>query len=168
MAVADSTRNAVWQEMLDTARLVRYYDRLASRHQRRHFATRLVLLTSAIAGVAALMDLLPAALGILAGAAIGLLMAVDFLADFANKAAVLNFIGRECNAVDDDLAALWGDIQSDAIDDADARRTLAELRRRIARATDSAGNAHIATDERLNVRCEKAAYKAMADQYAHG
>ena len=168
MVVTDSTRNAVWQEMLDTARLVRYYDRLASKHQHRHIVTRLVLLASAIAGVAALVNQLPATLGVLAGAAIGVLMAVDFLADFANKAAVLHFISRECNAVDDDLATLWGDVQSDAIEDAEARRTLTDLRHRITRTTDWAGSAHIPTDEQLNIRCAEAAYKALADQHAHG
>lgn len=30
-AVTGATRNAVWQEMPDVARLVRYYDRMAQR-----------------------------------------------------------------------------------------------------------------------------------------
>ena len=47
MLATDATRNAVWQEMLDTARLVRYYDRMTSRRQRCHYGVRLVLLASA-------------------------------------------------------------------------------------------------------------------------
>lgn len=53
------TRNAVWQELLDTARLVRYYEALSNRYRRYHWAVRFVLLLSASSGIVALLDLLP-------------------------------------------------------------------------------------------------------------
>ena len=168
MGVTDATRNAVWQEMLDTARLVRYYERMASRQHRQHLGVRLVLLASATAGVAAATNALPEAVQVASGAVVAILVAWDFLADYANKAAVLGSIRRECGEVEVELAALWGEIQADSIDDDDARRTLAELARRVTRATDCAGSAHVPTDEQLNVRCEEAAYKAMAGRYAAG
>ena len=168
LAVTDSTRNAIWQEMLDTARLVRYYDVMASRQQRRYHSIRLVLLASATTGIAAAMEVLPELFRVGSGAAVGVLVAWDFLADYANKAATLGSVRRDCNEVEVELAALWGEIQADSIDDADARRRLTDLGRRITRATDRAGSAHIPTNDRLNTRCEEAAFKAMGDQYAEG
>ena len=164
----DATRNAVWQEMLDTARLVRYYERMASRQHRQHLAVRLVLLASATAGVAAATNALPEVIQVASGAVVAILVAWDFLADYANKAAVLGSIRRECSAVEVELAALWGEIQADSIDDDEARRTLAELARRVSRATNLAGSAHISTNERLNAKCEETAYKAMEGRYAAG
>ena len=165
---SDATRNAVWQEMLDAARLVRYYERMASRHQRRHLGTRLVLLASATAGVAAVVGALPDAVRVVSGAVVALLVAWDFLADDANKAAVLDSIRRDCSEAEGELAALWGEVQADAVSDAEARRTLAGLSRRVAHATDRAGSAHVPTDERLNAECEEAAFKAMEGRYAAG
>ena len=161
VSVTDSTRNAVWQEMLDTARLVRYYDVMASRQQRRYHSIRLVLLASATTGIAAAMEVLPELFRVGSGAAVGVLVAWDFLADYANKAATLGSVRRDCNEVEVELAALWGEIQAGSIDEADARR-------RLTRATDRAGSAHIPTNDRLNAKCEEAAFKAMRDQYAEG
>lgn len=59
--VTGATRNAVWQEMLDVARLVRYYDRMARWQQQRHLGIRIVLFASATAGVASAIDALPEA-----------------------------------------------------------------------------------------------------------
>ena len=168
VGATDATRNAVWQEMLDTARLVRYYERMFSRQHRRHLAVRLVLLASATAGVAAATNALPEAIQVASGAGVAILVAWDFLVDYANKAAVLGSIRRECSAVEVELAALWGEIQADSIDDDEARRRLAELARRVSRATNLAGSAHISTNERLNATCEEAAYKAMEGRYAAG
>ena len=81
---------------------------------------------------------------------------------------MLGSIRRECSEMEVELAALWGEIQADSIDDDPARRTLAELARRVTRATDRAGSAHISTNERLNAKCEETAYKAMAGRYAAG
>ena len=168
VAVTGATRNAVWQEMLDAARLVRYYDSMSSRQQRWNRGVRLVLLASATAGIAAGMNALPESFRVVSGAVIGILVAWDFLADHANKAAVLESIRRECSEVEVELAALWGEIQADSVDDSDARRILSDLARRVMRATDRAGNAHIPTNEPLNVRCEEAAFKALSERYAEG
>ena len=166
-AVTGATRNAVWQEMLDVARLVRYYDRMARRQQQRHLGIRIVLFASATAGVASAIDALPEAVRIASGALIVLLVAWDFLGDYANKAAMLGVIRGECSEVEDDLAELWGKVQSDSVDDGDAGRVLAGLRRRT-RVTARAGAANISTNERLNIRCEEDAFKALSERYAEG
>lgn len=167
-AVTGATRNAVWQEMLDVARLVRYYDRMAWRQQQRHLGLRIVLFASATAGVASAIDALPEAVRIVSGALIALLVAWDFLADYANKAAILGVIRGECTEVEDDLAELWGRVQSDSVDDGDAGRVLVSLKRRVTRVTARAGAANIPTNERLNVRCEEDAFKSLSERYAEG
>ena len=166
--VNEATRTAVWQEMLDVARLVRYYERMASRQQRRRHAARFVLLAPAMAGMAAVVSALPEAVTVVSGAVIAFFVAWDILADPANKAAVLDSIRRDCSEAEVELDALWGEIQADAVSEAEARRTLAGLARRVARATDRAGSAHVPTNERLNVECEEAAFKVMRNRYAAG
>ncbi len=166
--VSEATRNAVWQEMLDVARLVRYYERMASRQQRWRRAVRFVLLVPAMAGMAMVISALPEAVSVISGAVIAFFVAWDLLTDPANKAAVLDSIRRDCSEVGVELDALWGEVQADAVSDAEARRTLAGLSRRVVRATDRAGSAHVPTDERLNVECEEAAFKAMEGRYAAG
>ena len=167
-AVTGATRNAVWQEMLDVARLVRYYDRMARQQQQRHLAIRIVLFASATAGMASAIDALPEVVRIASGALIALLVAWDFLADYANKAAILGVIRGECSEVGDELAELWGRIQSNSANDDDARLALANLKRRVTRVTARAGAANISTNERLNIRCEEDAFKALSDRYAEG
>ena len=168
MLVTDATRNAVWQEMLDTARLVRYYDRMTSSRQRCHYGVRLVLLASASAGILALIEALPEQVRIYCVAAIGVLVVIDLLSDFANKAAVLSFIRSECNEAGDELDALWGELQSDSINDDEARRRLKDLKHRMTRATNRVEHHNIPTNERLNAKCEEVAFKIMANQYAQG
>ena len=95
-------------------------------------------------------------------------MAWDFLADYANKAAILAVIRGECSEVEDELAELWGKVQSDSVGDNDAGRVFAGLKRRVTRVTARAGAANIPTNERLNVRCEEDAFKALSERYAEG
>ena len=166
--VSEATRTAVWQEMLDVARLVRYYERMASRQQRWRHVVRLVLLVSAMAGISVIIKKLPEAVNVVSGAVIAFFVAWDFLTDPANKAAVLDSIRRDCSEVGGELDELWGKVQADAVSDAEARRTLAGLAQRVVRATDRTGSAHIPTNERLNAECEEAAFKVMKDRYAAG
>ena len=166
--VTGATRNAVWQEMLDVARLVRYYDRMARRRQQRHFGIRIALFASAAAGMAAAIDALPDGVRVASGALVALLVAWDFLADYANKAVILGVIRGECSEAGDELDELWGRVQSNSVGDGDTRRTLAGLKRRVTRVTARAGAANISTNERLNVRCEEDAFKALSDRYAEG
>ena len=166
--VTGATRNAVWQEMLDAARLVRYYDRMARQQQQRHRAIRIVLFASATAGMASAIDALPEAVRIASGALVALLVAWDFLADYANRAAILGVIRGECGEVEDELHDLWGGVQSGSVDDGGTRRALSILKRRVTRVTARAGAANVSTDERLNVRCEEDAFRALSDRYAEG
>lgn len=162
--VAEQTRNAIWQELLDVARLVRYYEALSDQHRRNHLIVRFLLLAAAAGGIAALLDLLPAMAQLVAGGVIALLVAWDFVSDYAKKAAILHAISTECSAMEIEWQALWLELEN--ISDADARRENTRLSRRIADVTGWAGQADIRENRKLNEECEKAAYLVVTDRYA--
>ena len=159
----DQTRNAIWQGLLDIARLVRYYEALSDRYRRNHFTIRLLLLIAATGGVAALLELLPEGVQLLAGALVAVLVALDFVTDYAKKAAILHAISIECSALEIEWQGLWGDL--DNLGDTEAREHHARLSRRLANITGAAGHADIREDQKLNEQCEAAAYRVIQDQY---
>lgn len=162
--VTEQTRNAIWQELLDVARLVRYYEALSDQHRRNHLIVRFLLLAAAAGGIAALLDLLPAIAQLIAGGVIALLVAWDFVSDYAKKAAILHAISIECSALEIEWQDLWLELEN--ISDDDARLENTRLSRKIANVTAWAGQADIREDRRLNEECEKAAYRVMTDRYA--
>ena len=91
----DQTRNDAWYELLDIARLVRYYEALSDRYRRNHTIVRFLLLAAAASGIAAVVDLLPKTMQSVSGALVALLVMWDFVSDYAKKAAVLHAISVE-------------------------------------------------------------------------
>ena len=57
--VFETTRNEVWQSLLDVARLIRRYDAYANRRRLCHFVLRGLLLFTAAGGVANMLAVLP-------------------------------------------------------------------------------------------------------------
>ena len=168
VSVTDSTRNAVWQEMLDTARLVRYYDAMSSRQQRWNRGVRLVLLASATAGIAAGMNALPESFRVVSGAVIGVLVAWG-LPRRPREQSGQCWDPSGASATKRRWSWLHsGGRSADSVDDEEARRVLSELAPTRDALDRPRRSAHIPTNERLNVRCEEAAFKALADRYAAG
>ena len=174
--VSAQTRNDVWQELLDVARLVRYYEALSDRYRRNHMIVRFLLLAAAVGGIATLLDLLPAdrlpaavqkdQLVAVANALVALLVVWDFVSNYAKKAAVLQAISLECSLLDVEWRKLWADVNDGHVSDAEARGKNHGLGRRISEVTGWAGQAGIRESPRLNKKCTKVAYKVMADRYA--
>ncbi len=164
--VSDQTRNAVWQDILDAARLVRYYETLADRHRFKHWLIRFLMLAAAAGGVAALLELLPSIAQLVAGGLIALLVVWDSISDYAKKAAVLHAISLECSSLENEWRELWLDIENEATDEADARARNNRLARRMDDVTAWAGHADIRENTRLNEECEAAAYRVVVDRYA--
>jgi hypothetical protein len=162
--VSDQTRNAIWQELLDVARLVRYYEALADRHRRLHRIIRFLLLAAAASGVVTLLNLLPVLIQSLAGGLIALLVVWDVLGDYARKAAVLHAISLECSHLEVEWQNLWGELET--ISDTEARRRNTSLAQRIAEITGWAGHADIRDDPKLNEQSAEAAYQIMASRHA--
>lgn len=164
--VSEQTRNDIWQDMLDVARLVRYYEALAERHLRRHLLLRIFLLLAAASGIASLVELLPEYFQLLAGVGITVLVALDFALNYARKAAVLNLISMECTALENKWMDLWAKLGR--LDEDEALRETYRLSRQLAEVTGWAGHAEIREDRALNERCEEVAFDAVASRYALG
>lgn len=145
------------------ARLVRYYEALSDKYRRKHFRIRLVLLAAAASGIAALLDLFPEVVQIVAGGLVALCVAWDFASDYAKKAAILHAISIECSALEVEWQALWDEL--DDLDDAEARQYNTRLSRRLTEVTGWAGHTAIQEDPKLNEKCEAAAYRVVQDQY---
>ena len=148
------------------ARLVRYYELLSDRYRRNHSIVRFLLLAAAAGGIAALLDVLPAIAQLVAGGLVALLVVWDFVADYARKAAVLHAVSLECSALEIEWRELWAAVNERDLDDAEARRKNQRLARRALEATGRVGHANIREDRKLNEKCEKIAYRVMADRYA--
>lgn len=164
MMVTDATRNAVWQELLDVARLVRYYAAMADRHRRNHLVVRFVLVATAMGGVVAFFDVLPVSVRLLLGAGIAGVVAWDLLSSYGSKAAVLQAVSMECSLLESELRNVW--LRLETMPDEEARREWSRVSRRLAEVTGWAGQADVSEDGKLNVQCAEAAYATMREQYA--
>ena len=164
--VTEQTRNAVWQVLLDVARLVRYYEALSDRHRRNHLIVRFLLLAAATSSIAALLHLIPDIAQPVASSGVALLVVWDFVSDYAKKAAVLHTISLECNALEIEGRELWDDIEDYNVAADGARRKKQQLERKLLEVTGRAGQADIRQDRKLNEKCEKDAYKITVERYA--
>ncbi len=164
--VTDQVRSIVWQEYLDAARLVRYYEALSDKYRRNHFIVRFLLLAAAAGGIAALLELLPAIAQLIATAFVALIVVWDFVSDYARKAAVLHAISIECSELETDWQELWTEINEDEISTAEVLWKKSRLSRRILGVTSWAGVADIRENQKLNEKCAESAYRVMVDRYA--
>ena len=162
----EQTRNDVWRGLLEVARLVRYYEKPSDRQRRNRLVTPFLLLGAAGGGIAALLDLLPTNMQLLASGMIALLVVWDFVADYAKKAAILHTIGLECSALESEWRELWANVNEGDLNEDEARRGNQQLERRMLAVTGRAGYADVREDRKLNEKCEKAAYKVVAERYA--
>ena len=164
--VTEQTRNYVWQELLDAARLVRYYEALSDRHRRNHSRVRFLLLAAATGSIAALLDLIPEITQLFTSAGVALLVAWDFVSDYAKKAAVLHTISLECSALEIEFQGLWLETDNPKASDNEIRSKGKQLERRMLEVTGWAGNADVREDSKLNEKCEVIANQIMVDKYA--
>lgn len=168
--VSDLTRNMVWQEMLDVARLIRYYEALFDRYRRYNFCVRLLLLASAAGEIASLLKLLPlpyreAAIAIFS-ALIAVIVVVDFLADFGKKAEVLRTVGFHCRDLESQWHLLWSELHDDGSTDDDVRTRNRQLAEKISTVTEWVDMASIPRNEKVNVESEKAAHQIVRERFA--
>ena len=161
---SDQTRNDVWQELLDSDRLVRYYEALADHYQRKHLFTLLLLGVGAASAFAAFLDLFPGVVQLVASVLIGIVAVWMFIADYAKKAAIAHDIGFQCRRLDVQWRDLWADVER--IDEAEARQRLGDLSNQMNIATQRSGDAGIVDNRQLNEKSEALAFKTVQERYA--
>lgn len=169
--VSDATRNTVWQSYLDVVRLSYYYDAMANRYQRFYLATRFGMLFFVIMSVASPFAPFSQPTDIIVTISLivvtAILVAVDYVGDFAKKAAVLHGIAGQVKRLESEWQTLWL-----GIDDADAengttRHKNVELQHRLTEATEQAGSAGITTNNKLNQKCMETAYAIVEDKHRY-
>ena len=163
--VSETTRNAVWNELLDSARAVRYYDTLSSQYRRKHRIIMVILAASAASGVAALLEWLPDKVQIVANAVVAIAAVWGLFSDHARKAAVLHSVSLQCSRLHDEYKSLWLDVENYTKDDEEIRHILKRLNAEGDRATGVVGYADISVDEKVNDKSTDDADEVLKDQY---
>lgn len=164
--VSEETRNEVWQELLDVARLVRYYSNLSDRLSRKQRTVRLLLLAVATSGIAALVDLLPPLTQDFVAAAVAVLVVWDIFASYEKKAAALQAVCIECTRLEGEWRQLWVEIDQPDLDEPEARRQCVQLRQRLSEVAARASLAGVQEDAKLNRKCAEDTYEVMRARYA--
>ena len=163
--VTEATRRAVWNDLLDVSRVARYAESMGSQYRVRHLFIRLGLLVAASGSMATLLDAIGGQWRIGSGLAIAVLIAADFMLDYATKIAVLSSTKRECNVLEAEWRELWLDVDSPESTDAEIRRRNRELVRQFERAT-SPMDEQVRVSHRTNERCTRAAFTITGERYA--
>ena len=163
--VSSVTRNRVWQEFFDQARLVRYYEALSDRYRREHSIVSFLLVAAAGSAIAAFLDLLPQWVQLIANILVALLVAFDLVIAPARKAAVLHTISTECSRLEIEFKELWDETNATEASDNEIRRKLSQLDHRVLEVTSRAGDASIRENPKLNEQCEATAKRVMKEQY---
>ena len=162
--VSDQTRNEIWQELLDSDRLVRYYAAVANYYRRMHALTLLLLAFGAAGSFAAVLEVLPSTAQLIANALVGLTAAWLFIADYAKKAAVAHTISFLCSRLDIQWRNLWGEVEH--LEEESARERFVALANEMNEVTSRSGDAGIVDNRRLNKKSEADAFKTVSERYA--
>ena len=128
VAVTDETRKSVWDDFIDSEYYTRYYSKLSDRYRKRHFCVRYTLLGLVLVEAAVMIPLLsqiPQPLGtvmaVVVGLAIVALTVFDAISNDATNTAKLAVASEECHILHTEWRDLWIDIESNQIEENDAR-----------------------------------------------
>ena len=165
--VADQTRRAVWENVLDAEKNFRYFGALADQYSNRAKWMRVALLGSVLIEGAVLIPNASNALGIaftiLMGVVIAGLVAWDAISDYGKTAAGLRSVHADTNMLRNEWAHLWRDIETYAISEAEARRRLRDLENM---EIFIFGKVDVPLNESYNDSCEEEAFRVVQEQYA--
>ena len=158
------TQNEVWQGMLDCARLSRYYNIQADRYHTRHEILQGALFLAATGSAAAILDVLPDMIALLANAAVAVCAVLHFFQDYGKKAAVLHTISSDCLELEKDWRLLWNEQSS--LEDSEVLNRNDRLSERLNMVTGRSGLIGVRDNDTLNRRCQEEAFEVMESHYA--
>ena len=124
--VTDQTRRMIWQDLVDSERHVRYYDKMADMYSRRHKRMRFGILMSALAeatiavgftnlDISGIWAILVFGVIILVGLVIAVLVTLEATSDYAEHAALLGWMSLDCKLYNVQWVELWHDVYTNAI-----------------------------------------------------
>ena len=149
--------------MLDTDRLGRYYQALADRHQRFAIAIKVTLAGSAMAGIVALLDVLPDFVQVVAGVLIAVAVVLDLAINHQRKSAMLHAICTDLQRIAVEWSDLWS--RTERMDEKPARERVRELSNLMNTTTARAAEVGVGEDRRLNEKCARQTYQVFTDEY---
>ena len=100
-------RNEIWNQLLDTERLVRYYANKAQYYHKICLIVRGVLLLLYLVGISAYLEFMPLSLTILFGVVLATLTVISSIMSFDEKSAILRAIHSRCSRLCNQSRDLW-------------------------------------------------------------
>ena len=168
--VTDYTRTSIWQDHTDAERYLRYYIGLADKYRTRHNVIRSLLLGAILVEasiVIPFMSSIPQPWGIVATVIVGLaiiaLTVFDATSNDAKNSAKLTVASEDCAILHIEWRSLWLDIETDKVEEGEARRRQREL---LGRMNIIASRVELNQDEKRNVRSATEANEVMRGRYA--
>ena len=126
-----ATKNAVWQDLIEIDRLVRYYSLLSTRYHTRHRWTLGAILVGTLVGVAAIGESSIAWVGPLI---VALAVIFENHDRTRERAVVSDVLAQQYRLAMSDWTALWDEMNADAMSEEDVLAKKRELMNRIERA----------------------------------
>ena len=163
--VSDAVRNAVWQNLLDIAKDIRYLDALQNRYRRKYYCVRFLLVVS---GVLTALPLVPLDVPYINDAIpfIGLfiigLVLWDLVFDYGKKFSTLRFTTDEFGKLENQYRELWDKIDGDSMNDNFIHKKMKKLE---SAALSLFNGIDVPTDKKLNEQCQKYAFKSEKNRY---
>ncbi len=164
--VSETTKELLWQGLVDATHLSRYYAYLTKRHMSRQRWTRGGLLVSAILGFSGLFEAVPIGVSVVGNVAVVIVVVIDFMHDYGPKAATLNATSIVCAKVEDQRHALWADVVEDRIEEDKAREINSQLERLISEAAVAPSYLSVELDDDLNQISYEESTEMLRSRYA--
>ena len=166
--VTDQTRESVFDDFCDVEWYMRYYGSLADVYRKKHYRTRIALLTSVLVEAVIVIPLVSswATYGIYVIAAVSLLVigltVYDAISNHATHAAKLTMAHDEFNALRSEWRSLYMMIETDKVDEQQVIERQRELKHR----GDLIGVAvDVNQDRKRNLTAVREANQVMSEQY---
>ena len=150
LSVTEETRALVWNDLVDAARLGRYYQSLAKGYRRKQNIIHGALLLSATAGFATLFEFMPDWAQPLSAVFVAVFVVWEAVAKYPGKVAMLESVASQCGSLETEGHDLWASASEYRIKEDRAMESHRYLSRRLDEITGWPGKLDISDDESLN------------------
>ena len=169
MTVSETTRTEIYQGLWDAKRMVRYYQSMHQKYQKKNKYTMGLLVLFGTSALTALWDKLPGLVQAIMGLAVAILSLWILFADYAAKSAVAHSIALQCDELVNEWANLFAKVavaSETTIDETQARSAMQDLNRRLASTTYASGYAKLTDNAKVNKQASTDAAEELKGSYA--
>ena len=174
--VSKETNDSLWNALLDSNRLTRYYSKLASRMTGRHSLRTLALGFFATSAAVSLLNIIPPVVQVgkfqvtaaqvetVTSAAVALLAVWMMVDNHVQKLAVVRLVSERCQQLETETRTLF--LNRDRLDDLHARSNLEMLLREINGVTAWPQRVGVRIDDALSKACLLETFQVIEEEYA--